>query len=112
MRGRRECQQRRLAQTVEIHVAIYVREEVDGYTRAHPRLIAKEHRVLESGQAPAVNGEDDFVDRVLPQDAGQIPDRADGVIASQLYAPVLRRILIQEAEQPDTVLPRFFQRSG
>src|SRR6266404_7646775 len=72
MRRRRECEQRRGAQAVEIHLAVDVREKIDSDAGADAFFIAQQEYFFELGESAAVDRKYDFIDDVMPQEVGEL----------------------------------------
>ncbi len=66
-RGRRESQKRGIAHPIESHLAVDMREEIDGDAGANALFIALQEYRLEDAQLAAVHVEDDFVDDAAGQ---------------------------------------------
>ncbi len=99
-RGRRERQERRPLELLELHAREDVREEIEHEPRLDAHLLAKQEDVLELRQVSAIHREDDLVDGELREDLRKIlkgAEKRDAVGSRRLA--VLGGLLAQEAEE-------------
>ena len=76
-RGRREGQERRPLELVQLDPREDVREEVEDEPRLDAHLLAEQEDVLELRQVAAVDREDDLVDRDRRQDRREVVERPE-----------------------------------